>query len=80
MELVKTSFLVKTVYDIDFDISYSYICDYTVLYVIYLCDISFRKAENEVKKIIISIWLAKGQNDNCAKFILCLYVCFIIYK
>ena len=48
MELVKTSFLVKTVYDIDFDISYSYICDYTVLYVIYLCDISFRKAENEV--------------------------------
>ena len=48
MELVKTSFLVKTVYDIYFDISYSYICDYTVLYEIYLCDISFRKAENEV--------------------------------
>ena len=49
MELVKTCFLGKQIYEIDLDIGHSYISDYTVVYLMYLCVINiFKKVENEI--------------------------------
>ena len=61
MELVRTCFLGKQVYEIDLDISHSYISDYTVVCLIYLCVIIILKnLENHYESLIRTGWLMKN--------------------